>query len=61
MRWRGIQPRPGCSDGAIGDLALSARGWHRVRRVARTIADLAESDVISAEHVGEALAFRGEG
>jgi magnesium chelatase family protein len=39
-------------------LALSARGYQRVRKVARTIADLAGADQIGAEHVGEALQFR---
>jgi magnesium chelatase family protein len=39
--------------------ALTARGWDRVRRVAATIADLDESDVISDSHVAEALAYRG--
>lgn len=37
---------------------LSARGHHRVLRVARTAADLAGSPRICAEHVIEALAFR---
>lgn len=37
---------------------LTARGHHRVLRVARTIADLAESARISAEHVITALSFR---
>ena len=37
---------------------LSARGYHRVIRVARTIADLAQSDGISTDHIGEALSFR---
>lgn len=37
---------------------LSPRGWDRVRRVAVTIADLGESAVITADHVGEALAYR---
>ena len=37
---------------------LTARGWDRVRRVSRTIADLAESDRVALEHVAEALALR---
>jgi magnesium chelatase family protein len=54
------------SDGAVGELTgavddanLSARGWDRVRRVARTIADLGASDVVDAGHVREALVLRG--
>ena len=38
---------------------LSARGVHRVLRVARTIADLAGRERISAGHVAEALHYRG--
>jgi magnesium chelatase family protein len=43
---------------AIQRLGLTARGYDRVRKVARTIADLAGEDRIDAEHVAEALQFR---
>ena len=43
---------------AIESLKLSARGYHRVLRVARTIADLAASPVVAEAHVSEALRFR---
>jgi magnesium chelatase family protein len=43
---------------AVQKLALSARGYDRVRKVARTIADLAGADDIAVEHVAEALQFR---
>lgn len=39
-------------------LGLSARASHRAIRVARTIADLAGSDAIRVEHLGEALTYR---
>ena len=38
--------------------SLSARGYDRVRKVARTIADLAAADAIHADHLAEALQFR---
>jgi magnesium chelatase family protein len=37
---------------------LSARGYHRVLRVARTIADLDGADAVQRPHVAEALSFR---
>jgi magnesium chelatase family protein len=46
--------------GALEKGKLTGRGLDRVRRVARTIADLAGSRDISAEHVGEALAYRSD-
>ena len=39
-------------------LGLSARAWHRILRVARTIADLAGDDGVAAPHVAEAIAYR---
>lgn len=42
-------------------LGLSGRGWDRVLRVARTIADLAGADEIATEHVGTALSLRRRG
>jgi magnesium chelatase family protein len=41
-------------------LQLSARGFHRTLRVARTLADLDDADVVGRHHVAEALSYRGE-
>ena len=43
---------------AVSRHALSARGYDRTRRVARTIADLARSPMLRMEHVAEALQYR---
>ena len=43
---------------AAEKLRLSARGYHRVLRLARTIADLEATEVVGARHIAEAAAYR---
>jgi magnesium chelatase family protein len=45
-------------DHAVFNLKLSARSHQKILRVARTIANLAESELVRAEHLAEALQFR---
>jgi magnesium chelatase family protein len=45
---------------AAEQLALSARGFHRTLKVARTIADLDGADGVKRGHIAEALSYRGE-
>ncbi|MDE2721420.1 YifB family Mg chelatase-like AAA ATPase [Candidatus Palauibacter polyketidifaciens] len=44
---------------AVTHLGLTARGYHRALRVARTIADLEGRGRVSEDHVAEAIRFRG--
>lgn len=60
-----LDERIGITDGARETLTkaaktlnLSPRSYHRVLRLARTIADLADSNLVSVEHVLEALQYR---
>jgi magnesium chelatase family protein len=43
---------------AMRQLQLSARSYHRILKLARTIADLAADDAIRAHHLAEALQYR---
>jgi magnesium chelatase family protein len=43
---------------AADAMSLSARGYHRVLRVARTLADLDRREEVSRIHIAEALSYR---
>jgi magnesium chelatase family protein len=43
----------------MGRFNLSARSFHKVLKIARTIADLEASETVGAAHVGEAIQYRG--
>jgi magnesium chelatase family protein len=45
---------------AADALSLSARGYHRTLRVARTLADLDGEEKVARIHIAEALSYRGE-
>ncbi len=47
-----------CMEKLYGEMGLSARSYHRIRKVARTIADLAGEERIRTEHLLEAAMYR---
>ena len=51
----------GLLQAAMKQMNLSARGFHRVLKVARTIADLADVETIGVAHLAEALQYRPTG
>ncbi len=55
------EPAKGLLQAAMRQMHLSARGYHRVLKVSRTIADLAGAEPIGIAHVAEALQYRPTG
>ncbi|HZU05256.1 MAG TPA: YifB family Mg chelatase-like AAA ATPase [Chloroflexota bacterium] len=55
------QPAQAVLRAAMQQLALSARAYHRVLKLARTIADLAGAETIGVAHVAEALQYQPRG
>ncbi|MDA1097176.1 MAG: magnesium chelatase, partial [Chloroflexi bacterium] len=48
----------GIMKAAMEHLHLSARGFHRILKLARTVADMSECQDIGASHLAEALQYR---
>ncbi len=46
-------------DSVYKTMGLSVRGYHRILKVARTIADLENSDCINESHIAEAICYKG--
>ena len=55
------EPARGLLQAAMKQMHLSARGYHRVLRLSRTIADLAGSESIAIAHLAESLQYRPTG
>lgn len=52
------QPARQVLEASVKRMQLSARAYHRVLKLSRTIADLSDSDAIDVAHVAEALQYR---
>ena len=46
---------------AMAQLSLSARAFHRILKLARTVADLDHAEIIGAHHLAEAVQYRQRG
>ncbi|MEI7620945.1 MAG: YifB family Mg chelatase-like AAA ATPase [Candidatus Moraniibacteriota bacterium] len=52
------EPSKNLLRGAVASMKLSARGYHRIIKIARTIADLAGEEKIGQMHIAEAIQYR---
>jgi predicted ATPase with chaperone activity len=50
-----------CPEAAVQRLGLSARAYHRVLKVARTVADLGGAEAIGPAHLAEAIQYQPRG
>ena len=55
------QSAEGLLQQAMSRMSLSARGFHRILKAARTIADLADAETIAISHLAESLQYRPMG